>query len=130
LKLFPESLYCSNGDCEVTAREHADVLDRRERGLVIVNPPNEKQWAALRDLADAELGVWPLIFSCNIHREIWKASLGRYTPDERRTRLQNKNPFLDSLVRLALQHRFYGGQFALYRDRVCWTSTGAVFHRF
>jgi RNA polymerase-binding transcription factor DksA len=130
LRLFPESLYCTDGNCELAARERAQALDIQERGVVQINRPSERQWAALRDLVQTPPGVWPLVFSCNIHRECWSARAGIHTPKAERAYLQSQNQLLDSIVRLALQRRFYGGQFAVYLDRICWMASGAVFHRF
>jgi hypothetical protein len=129
LAMFPEKLYCSE-DCRVKTREHSQKADARDRAAVQVNPPSETSWSEIRRLNGTEPGTWPMVFSCNIRGRCWPATLGQPTPESRRTYIEGKSPFLDSVARLILKNRFYGGQFAVYRQRIAWASSGETIHQF
>jgi hypothetical protein len=129
LAMFPEKLYCSE-DCEVRARERGQKVDAQDRAIVRINPPSETTWSEIRRLSGTEPGTWPMVFSCNISRRCWPATPGHFTHESQRRYLEGKSTFLDSVTRLVLQHRFYGGQFAVYRQRIAWASSGATIHQF
>jgi hypothetical protein len=129
LETIPEKLYCSL-ECTVLSREDAQRQDEQHRGDVIVSPPSSRILAHLRDLSGYPPGEWPIVLSCNLRRKCWPARIGRFTPDDRRQYIDGKNEFLDTVVRLVLKRRYYGGQFALHPDRVTWAASGETFHSF
>jgi RNA polymerase-binding transcription factor DksA len=129
LKAIPEKLYCSP-ECATLSREAAKRHDDEHRGDVFVNPPSSRTLMEVRALSAHPSGVWPIVLSCNMRRKCWPATFGRFTPDDRRTYIDGRNEFLDAVVRLVLKHRYYGGQFAIYSDRIAWAGSGATIHSY